>query len=197
MHPIITVQSSLGRIGTAVVMILATVLSVLFLVSDGIQTGWTALPFIWLIADLFRLMWWVPRLVITESEIIARNMWSTIRIPWSLFGSANANLGLILVTDDGDYRVSAAQPTPIRDTFNREPRPLPFVDLSAKQLRFSLDTNQARELLTMLREIHDETPASVRNAAEALGAPAISRSPNILEIAVIAVLAALSVVVVL
>lgn len=179
------------------VVLLAAVISVLFLRADGLSTGTSALPFIWLIAAIFRLMWWVPRLVITESEIIARNMWSTIRIPWTHFESANANLGLILVARGGTYRVSAAQPSPIRDTFNREPRPLPFIDLSAPRLRLSLDTNQARELLTMLREIHDDTPASVRKATEAPGTPSTTRSPNIIEIAVIAVLVALSVAVVL
>lgn len=192
-HPTITVQSSLGRIGTVIVLFIALVLSALFLASDGLHTGWTALPFIWLIAAFFRLMWWVPCLVISEREIVARNMWSTIRIPWNRFESANANLGLILVTRDGDYRVSAAQPSPIRDTFNRDPRPLPFVDLSARHLRFSLDTNQTRELLAMLREIHEETPASLRKQAEASGTPSTARTPNLWEITIIIGLAALSV----
>lgn len=193
MHPTITIQSSLGRVGTIIVLILAVVLSALFLASDGVQTGWTALPFIWLIASLFRLMWWVPRLVISEHEIVARNMWSTIRIPWNRFETANANLGLVLVTRDGDYRVSAAQPSPIRDTFNREPRPLPFIDLSAQRVRLSLDTNQARELLAMLREVHAEAPISLRKHAEASGAPSTIRTPNLREITVIIGLAALSV----
>lgn len=196
-HPTIIVQSSIGRIGTVAVALLATIISVLFLRADGLSMGTAALPFIWLVAAVFRLMWWVPRLVITESEIIARNMWSTLHIPWMQFESANANLGLILVTRDGDYRVSAAQPSPIRDTFNREPRPLPFIDLSAQRLRLSLDTNQARELLRMLREIHDETPASVRNQAQALEAPSTTHTPNTGEIIIIAVLVALSVLVIL
>ncbi|MDO5719477.1 MAG: hypothetical protein Q4P05_01945 [Actinomycetaceae bacterium] len=193
-HPTITVQSSLGRAGTLIVLVIAAVLSALFLLSDGLRIGWTALPFIWLIAAFFRLMWWVPRLVISQHEIIARNMWSTIRIPWGRFESASANLGLILITQDGEFRVSAAQPTPIRDTFSRDPRPLPFINLSADQLRFSLDTNQARELLTMLQQIHEGLPASQRTVLKAKEASSTTRTPNTFEIAVIMVLAGLSVV---
>ncbi|EEH63618.1 hypothetical protein HMPREF0044_0637 [Gleimia coleocanis DSM 15436] len=168
MHPTLKIYSAFSRFGFIILLILGILAAGQFIYVDG-WIGFSALPAISLILWIIYMMWWAPLLVVTENVIVAFNVWRRVRIPWNEFLRAKANLGLILETTAGDFRLSAAQPkNRLRELRNPDVDPVPHIDFSKPSVSLHLHTQQAVELLNDWKQLHndyDALPTTNQNAS--------------------------------
>lgn len=59
------------------------------------------------------LTFWRPAVEVSDGEVVLRNVWRTVRVPWPALRDVDDRLGLRLVTAYGDYQAWAA-PAPRR-----------------------------------------------------------------------------------
>lgn len=154
MHPTVTIDSTPARIGTYISAAIAVFVSGLIIWSDGPLLALYSLPYVWLVFLVVYMLWWMPRIVLSEDMIYVRNMLFSWQIPWVQYTGARLNLGLILETREVDIRASAARPrTGLKNiTTKPGPLPVPHFDESANHIRLDLDSTQA---LALLRDFHE------------------------------------------
>lgn len=104
---VITIRSSRGRIGSAVVAGLGALFLGIVVYSDGPRQALYTLP--WILLVVFGIWWaWTwPRLILAPGGVVARNHLRTIRIPWARLRQCETDFGLYLHTATKRYYVAA------------------------------------------------------------------------------------------
>jgi len=97
--------STYGRVLTGASAVVAVIVLVSMVVSDGVRYalahGAWALLGVVLVAALF----WLPRVVVSDGGVEVRNVWRTVQVPWPAFRGVEAGYSLEVRTTQG--RVSA------------------------------------------------------------------------------------------
>ncbi|WP_282946826.1 PH domain-containing protein [Cellulomonas endometrii] len=97
--------STYGRVLTGASAVVAVIVLVSMVVSDGVRYalahGAWALLGVVLVAALF----WLPRVVVSDGGVEVRNVWRTVQVPWPAFRGVEAGYSLEVRTTEG--RVSA------------------------------------------------------------------------------------------
>jgi hypothetical protein len=105
MGPTHVFSSTYGRVLTGASAVVAVIVLVSMVVSDGaryaLAHGAWALLGVALVAALF----WLPRVVVSDGGVEVRNVWRTVQVPWPAFRGVEAGYSLEVRTTQG--RVSA------------------------------------------------------------------------------------------
>lgn len=100
--------STYGRYLTGASAVVAVVVLVSMLVSDGVaytlaHGAWPLLG-VALVAAVF----WLPRVVVSDGGVEVRNVWRTVHVPWPAFRGAEAGYSLVVATTEGPVTAWAA-----------------------------------------------------------------------------------------
>jgi hypothetical protein len=100
--------STYGRVLTGASAVVAVIVLVSMVVSDGVRYalvhGAWALLGVALVAALF----WLPRVVVSDGGVEVRNVWRTVQVPWPAFRGVEAGYSLEVRTTQGRVGAWAA-----------------------------------------------------------------------------------------
>lgn len=109
----ITYRSRFSRALAVVTATLGAVLLVWLAASAGMPAVLTYAPATCLVVLLAWLAFWRPAVEVSDGEVVVRNVWRTVHVPWPALREVDARLGLRLVTAYGSFQAWAA-PAPRR-----------------------------------------------------------------------------------
>jgi hypothetical protein len=100
--------STYGRYLTGASAVVAVVVLVSMLVSDGV--AYTVAHGAWplLGVALVAAVFWLPRVVVSDGGVEVRNVWRTVHVPWPAFRGVEASYSLVVTTTEGRVTAWAA-----------------------------------------------------------------------------------------
>lgn len=108
-----TYRSRFSRGLAVVTAVLGAVLLGWLTASAGPATALYYVPPVGLVVLLAWLAFWRPAVEVSDGEVVLRNVWRTIHVPWPALQEVDGRLGLRLVTAYGGYQAWAV-PAPRR-----------------------------------------------------------------------------------
>lgn len=108
-----TYRSRFSRWLAVVTAVLGAVLLVWLAASAGPTAALAYGPPVALVVLVAWLAFWRPEVEVSDGEVVLRNVWRTVHVPWPALQDVDARLGLRLVTTYGSYQAWAA-PAPRR-----------------------------------------------------------------------------------
>lgn len=100
--------SGYGRGLTAAAAVVALVAVVAVVVEDGAGEALRALPLAALVVAVVGALFWAPGVEVSDGEVVVRNVLRTVRVPWPTFREVEYGWSLVVRTTDGDVTVFAA-----------------------------------------------------------------------------------------
>lgn len=107
MGPTLTFSSTPGRVLTAITAAAAG-LSVVVTAVERPGDAPVALFGAGLVALLVWAAFWRPAVVVSDGEVVVRNVWRTTRVPWTTYRGVDSGLSLVLRHTEGSVTAWAA-----------------------------------------------------------------------------------------
>ena len=107
--PTVVIRSLPARLGTALIGLAATAMTLTIGLADGPAHGLRAMAWAGLLVFLTWLLWWAPQITLSPQALTIRNAWRTHVLGWDEVEMCRTRWGLSVVTrDDVEVKASAA-----------------------------------------------------------------------------------------
>src|SRR5699024_6520955 len=94
-----------ARVLTIAIAIVAVIAMVYFLSEGGVLELWRSGPVVVLVVVLIWLVFWQPRVVVSDGGVTVANILRTVHVPWPQFTSVDSKWSLTVTA--GEEKVSA------------------------------------------------------------------------------------------
>ena len=107
--PTVVIRSLPARLGTALIGLAATAMTLTIGLADGPAHGLRAMAWAGLLVFLTWLLWWAPQITLSPQALTIRNAWRTHVLGWDEVEICRTRWGLSVITrDDVEVKASAA-----------------------------------------------------------------------------------------
>jgi hypothetical protein len=107
-RPTLSFSSAYGRGLTVAMGVAGLAAVVVTVVEQGTRAGVEALAWASLVVLLVWALFWRPAVVVSDGEVVVRNVWRTTHVPWPAFRSVQAGLSLVVEHSEGTVNAWAA-----------------------------------------------------------------------------------------
>lgn len=108
MHPTLEFSSAYGRVLTVATAVAGVAAVVATAAEQGGSSVVDALAWAALVVVLVWAVFWRPAVVVSDGEVVVRNVWRTTRVPWPTYRGVEAGLSLVVQHTEGTVTAWAA-----------------------------------------------------------------------------------------
>lgn len=108
MRPTLEFSSTYGRVLTVTTAVAGVAAVLATVVDQGVAPGVDALAWAALVLLLVWAVFWRPAVVVSDGEVVVRNVWRTTRVPWPTYRGVQARLSLVVEHTEGAVTAWAA-----------------------------------------------------------------------------------------